>query len=112
MTTKQDIINYFKGSDNLRPDEPEWDYNNSAAEAAMYDDWDKPESWEGVLVQSVDHYGGEDCGSTYYTVWKFTLDNGETFYLRFDGWYASHYGCDYQDFREVKPKEVTKVEYV
>lgn len=37
---------------------------------------------------------------------------GETFYLRFDGWYASHYGCDYQDFHEVQPKQVTKTEYI
>jgi hypothetical protein len=28
-----------------------------------------------------------------------------------NGGYASHYGCDYQDFREVQPRPVTKVEY-
>lgn len=56
--------------------------------------------------------GGEDCGSTYYTVYQFDLNGSETFYLRFDGWYASHYGCDYSDFREVQPKQVTKTEYI
>lgn len=108
--TKQDIIDYFKGTDNIRPGE-EWDYNNNAAEAAMYDDWDQPENWDNVTSKSVAHYGGEDCGSTYYTVYQFDLEGGETFWLKFNGWYASHYGCDYEDFSEAKPKTVTNVEY-
>jgi hypothetical protein len=109
--TKQDIIDYFKGNNNLHPDDQDWGYNNNAAEAAMYDDWQQPDGWENVTSKSMDHYGGEDCGSTYYTIWKFTVDGTDTFYLRFDGWYASHYGTDYQDFREVQPHTVTKVEY-
>lgn len=98
MTTKQDIIDYFK--------------EDKFGELAMGGYWQVPSYWEPVTAKVVDEYGGEDCGSTYYTVWQFDLNNGTTFYLRFDGWYASHYGCDYQDFREVKPKEVTKIEFV
>ena len=95
---KQDIIDYFKAT-------------YSMAELAMYEDWHQPDYWENVTSKTVAHYGGEDCGSTYYTVYEFVVDGTETFYLRFDGWYASHYGTDYQDFREVQPKTVTKVEY-
>lgn len=100
--TKQDIIDYFKEK-------------SRHAESAMYEDWDQPKNWDNVASKVVDSYGGEDCGSTYYTVYEFRIDNGnegETFYLRFNGWYASHYGTDYQDFREVRPKQVTRTEYV
>jgi hypothetical protein len=106
--TKQDIIEYFTKNEHA-----ETEYS-TPAESAMYDDWAQPEDWDNVTSESVDHYGGEDCGSTYYTVYKFVIDNamtGETFYLRFDGWYASHYGTDYQDFREVQPRPTQKIEY-
>lgn len=106
MITKQNIIDYFK--DTTQGDR----YYSNPAEAAMNGEWDQPEDWSSVTSKSVDRYGGEDCGSDYYTVWQFDLEDGTTFFLRFDGWYASHYGCDYQDFREVSPKPVTKVEYV
>ena len=105
--TKQDIIDYFTvGEDS--------DYA-TPGEAAMYEDWGQPKDWDNVTSKPVDHYGGEDCGSTYYTVYEFRIDNGdqgETFYLRFDGWYASHYGTDYQGLSEVHPKQVTRTEYV
>lgn len=65
--TKQDILNYFK--------------NDKKAEVAMYNEWRQPEDWDNVQSESVVQ---EDCGSTYYTVYKFTVDDSETFYLRFD----------------------------
>lgn len=103
IMTKQDIIDYFKE-------------NSRQAECAMEEYWSQPDDWVNVTSSCVDAYGGEDCGSTYYSVYEFHIDNCRltrvTFYLRFDGWYASHYGTDYQDFREVRPKQVTKTEYV
>ena len=99
MTTKQDIISYF-------------DRHQSKAELAMDGDWYRPDDWHDITSSIVDSYGGEGCGSTYYHVYKFDMPDGSTFYLRFDGWYASHYGTDYQDFREVHPKQVTKTEFV
>ncbi len=59
----------------------------------------------------VDSYGGEDQGSTYYAVWKFTRGD-ETVFIRFFGYYASYNGADYEGFRQVFPMEVTKVEYI
>jgi hypothetical protein len=59
----------------------------------------------------VDEYGGEDQGSTYYAVWEFYTTDGPL-YVKFYGWYASYDGATYEDFREVKPREVTKTEYV
>lgn len=104
--TKQDVLGYFDDRQNL----DRWE-DQQVAVAAMYNDWQQPDDWDNIISESVDHYGGEDCGSTYYTVYKFVVDGSETFYLRFDGWYASHYGCDYQDFREVHPRPTQKIEY-
>ncbi len=59
-------------------------------------------------VEEVDSYGGEDCGSTYYSI-KHFVDHDV--YLRVDGWYQSHYGTDFGDWddavKEVKPKVKT-----
>lgn len=64
----------------------------------------------GVSHEVVDNYGGEGMGDQFYAVWEFTRGD-ETVYYRFDGWYASHYGAEYHNYFEVKPKEVTRVEY-
>lgn len=96
---KKEVIKYFKD-------------NTAVAESFMNDYLHDTKVLDsaGVICKIKDGYGGEDCGSTYYSVWEFDA-GGEVFYLRFYGWYASHYGVDYQDFKEVFPKEVTKVEY-
>lgn len=56
-------------------------------------------------VKGVDHHGGEGEGDQYWSVVEFVHEN-ETFYVKFYGWYASHYGSDYQGFEQVKPKQV------
>lgn len=60
---------------------------------------------EGVTFECVDQHGGEDEGRDYYWVWKF-IRGDESTAIRFQGWYASHYGSEYEDFVEVH--EVTK----
>ena len=67
---------------------------------------------EGVKWELMDNYGGEDCGSEYYSVYKFTIPNGEEFAIRFDGYYASHYGTDYHGMREVQPRKKEITEWV
>lgn len=63
-------------------------------------------------IEKVASYGGEDMGSTYYSV-KYFKDHDV--YLRVDGWYQSHYGVDFDDWddavKEVKPKEKTVTVY-
>ena len=63
-------------------------------------------------VEEVDSYGGEDCGSTYYSVKYFVKHD---IYIRVDGWYQSHYGTDFQDWdeacRQVKPTSKTITVY-
>lgn len=65
----------------------------------------------GVAYTSVDSYGGEGEGDTFYHVWQFDKD-GETVFWKFDGWYASYSGAEYQNNFQVEPKQVTKTEYV
>lgn len=58
----------------------------------------------------VDSYGGEDCGSTYYRVYCFQSKD-EKVYIKFNGWYASHYGSEYRDFEIVTPQQRTVTVY-
>ena len=55
----------------------------------------------GEFVQ-VDQYGGEDQGSTFYSIVHF---KDHDIYLRWDGWYASYDGWYLENPpTEVKPK--------
>ena len=63
-----------------------------------------------IVYEVVDQYGGEDQGSDYWTVWKFSKDNEECF-VKFHGWYASHYGSDYHGFKFVAPAKKTITVY-
>jgi hypothetical protein len=57
-----------------------------------------------VSFSLVDDYGGEDQGSDYYTVYEFNdSESEEIVFIKFQGWYASHYGTEYQNFSFVKP---------
>ena len=66
---------------------------------------------QDIKANLVDSYGGEEQGSTYYSVYEFTQGD-EKVYLKFEGWYASYNGAEYTGFSVVHPKEVTKIEYV
>lgn len=51
----------------------------------------------------VDSYGGEDQGVDYWTVRELTdPETGESHYVKFYGWYASHYGTTYDGFAFVE----------
>ncbi len=53
-------------------------------------------------------HGGEGEGDKYWIVYHF-IDHD--IYIKFYGWYASYHGAEYQDMYEVKPVEVTVIEY-
>jgi hypothetical protein len=57
-----------------------------------------------IVYTVEDSYGGEDQGSDYWCVWKFSKDGQECF-VKFYGWYASHYGTDYQGWTFVTPAQ-------
>lgn len=61
-------------------------------------------------IEEVERYGGEDQGSTWYSVQHFK-DHG--IYMRIDGYYQSHYGTDFETAPyEVFPRERTIIEFV
>lgn len=68
------------------------------------------EKYNGITAEVVEHVGGMNEGSTYFTVWKFSR-GADVCYIKFDGWYASHVGSEYEDCWEVKPVEKTIIEY-
>ena len=63
-------------------------------------------------VEFVDRYGGEDCGSEYWTIYYF---KDHDVYLKVEGWYQSFRGVEYDSFGdcviEVKPKTKTVTVY-
>jgi hypothetical protein len=63
-----------------------------------------------IYCNVVDSYGGEDQGSDYWCVWKFSKGREECF-VKFYGYYASHYGTDYQGYKFVTPQQKTIIVY-
>lgn len=59
----------------------------------------------------VDCYGGEGRGDDYWAVWKF-IDNGEEYFVRFDGWYSSSAGAEFNKMELVKPVETKITKYI
>ena len=64
----------------------------------------------GIDMASVDHYGGEGQGEEYWTVWKFTKSTDEV-YFKFQGYYQSYSGAEYDEYILVEPKEVLVTQY-
>jgi len=64
----------------------------------------------GIRFELKDRYGGEDMGSDYWSIYAFS-DSTDTVFIKFNGWYASHVGSEYQEFYAVIGKEKTVVEY-
>lgn len=59
-------------------------------------------------IKMVENFGGEGKGDDYYKVYHF-IDHDV--YIKFQGWYASHQGSEYEEMYEVRPKEVTTTQY-
>lgn len=77
---------------------------STIAEALMFQDlYDEHEDID-FSINFVDSYSGEDMGSEYWTVYKFTKD-GEELYVKFSGWCQPYEGAEYEGFSFVQPKE-------
>ena len=64
----------------------------------------------GVTVEHLDRFGGEDMGTAYYSVYSFEKDDQKV-YVKFDGWYASHVGSEFTEYRFVEAKQQTVTVY-
>jgi hypothetical protein len=88
---------YWKGDLNWKTKEP-WD--------------DTPDGFKNISFKEVDSYGGEGEGNNYYTVYQFTdNDTGGQVYVKFQGWYASYEGAEYESWSFVQPKGKTVTVY-
>jgi len=90
------------------PWKPKKDQAEPSYVPSDFEIWADP---QGIKANCVASYGGEDQGTTYYSVYKFTQGDISV-YIKFSGWYASYNGAEYQGFSFVVPKEVTKIEYI
>lgn len=116
MSLADKLNNYFTQNDDVAKQmmhgEPDFEYQEWKSKNIVKTELGKWAEANGVTeASSVDSYGGEDQGSTYYSVIRFSDGTDEVF-LKFYGWYASYDGANYEGFKQVYPKEVTRIEYV
>lgn len=64
----------------------------------------------GVSSKKIQSHGGENQGSDFWAVWEFSRGD-ERVYIKFFGYYASHYGTDYLGFSVVRPFEKTVIDF-
>lgn len=61
---------------------------------------------EQVSFEHVDNHGGEGAGENYWSVYKFTDKNTKKeCYVKFDGWYASYSGSEFDKWFFVEPTQ-------
>ena len=73
-----------------------------------------PDTLGDFKLELMADYGGEDRGSEYWAVWKFTLQDEvaeRVEYVKFYGYYQSYNGADYQGWEFVTPKQVMVTEW-
>lgn len=92
------------------------DSNHEICEELMYEDG-YVKDWEPTTIpfeyKSVDSYGGENQGSDFYSVILIrNPDNhDEQYHLKFQGWYASYAGAEYDSWSFVEPEQKTITVY-
>lgn len=96
-------------------------YYNGDASHNLFEKWYPEQSKENesilkqfnLTIEQVDSYGGEDMGSDYWRIFKFTdKESGESVLVKFDGSYASYSGSTFESWFFVDPKQVMVTQYV
>lgn len=65
----------------------------------------------GLTVKHVDRYGGEDKGSEYWSVYTFSNAN-EAVYVKFNGWYQSYDGSEFDAWYFAKAVPKSGFDYI
>lgn len=100
MSLQQELVDYFTNDVGACETMLEWYVSDDIPVVSMLSEPPK----------QVASYGGEDQGSTYWKVWKFTRGK-ETVLIKFDANYQSHYGTTYLGFSVVEPYEEVVINY-
>lgn len=104
-----DRTQYFRNLFEEHNKKQKYDYFESFYEAMLYGDYDL-KLFDNMVVTPVASYGGEGQGETFYHV--FSFDNGEeVVYIKFDGWYASYNGAEFNEWFFVEPEKKTITVY-
>jgi hypothetical protein len=103
-----DTINTFFQSE-FTVDISKWDseeeINDKKAAQLFFSD-------NGIEFNHEDNFGGEGQGEDYWSVYSFKdKSTGETLYVKFDGWYQSYNGSEFDEWYFVKPKQVQVTQY-
>ena len=99
-----EVINYvFFNQEGLKP------YNGKFYYEGQEDTYNALQE-AGITTGYADSYGGEGKGEDYWIVYKFSKGD-EAVYVRFDGWYASYDGSEFNEWFFVEPKEVQVVQF-
>lgn len=69
-----------------------------------------PMEGTGWTATGVTDFGGEGQGESFWTVWRFNRGS-EVVFVKFDGWYDSNCGSEFEEYFEVVPKEQTITVY-
>lgn len=94
------------------PESPVYDHSKGYSNRKLigtrevYKGYGKELTEMGVEFKNVDSYGGEEQGRDYWSVWEFSRKD-EVVRFKFEGWYASYQGAEFEHVYEVKPKEKT-----
>ena len=91
--------------------------NRAICEALMYEgeyvkDWTQIDN-DPFEHKGVDSYGGKGEGSDFYSVIliRDPTNHDEQYYIKFQGWYASYNGAEYESWSFVEPKQKTITVY-
>ena len=63
-----------------------------------------------ITFKHVTNFGGEEQGKDYWSVYEFT-DGTSSVFVKFDGWYASYSGSEYEEFYFVEPVSTQVIVY-
>ena len=90
--------------------------NREICKEMMYEgvyamDWESDELPFGY--KGVDSYGGEDQGSDFYSLIliRNPVNHDEQYHIKFQGWYTSYAGAEYESWSFVEPKQKTITVY-
>ena len=78
---------------------------------------DYAKGWESDALpfeyKGVDSHGGGEDGSDFYSVVliRNPVNHDEQYYIKFQGWYASYDGAEYESWSFVEPKQKTITVY-
>lgn len=100
-------VRYFYGEGVVESEQEFYKRYDYSDELRMLDSFKE----KGLIVEFIEQVGGEEQGREYYSIYKFSKDE-ESVYVKFDGWYQSYLGAEYEGWFFVTPKEKVVTVYV